>query len=90
MAKTELWWISVGGNKCEPARIVDKAIAFTIGCPDGIILAENAVDLIKQIEEDSIPLTVKESELRRLRWEQKVAADKKRGIYHGYRKFDDA
>lgn len=88
MAKTELWWISVGGNKCEPARIVDKTTAFTIGCPDGIVLADNAVDLIQRIEEESIPLTVKESELRRLRWEQKVRADEARGIRHGYRTFE--
>jgi hypothetical protein len=43
----ELWWVSVGGNKCEPARVlyhpdgpstaqdVPRTI-FTIGCADGI------------------------------------------------------
>jgi len=86
MSKTELWWISVGGNKCEPARIVDKKTAFTIGCSDGIPIDENTIELVEQIE--VVPLTDKQAEARRKRWERKILADEKRGIYHGYRKFD--
>jgi hypothetical protein len=81
----QLWWISVGGNRCEPARVID-GMAFTIGCPDGISVAE--VEMVKEIDQRSIPLTAVASAKRAARWEAKVEADRKRGIIHGYRRFD--
>jgi hypothetical protein len=84
---TKLWWISVGGNKCEPARVVDKKTAYTIGCPDPIII-DDTIELVMEIEDQQIPLTDAQLERKRRRWERKVERDAKRGIYHGYRKFD--
>lgn len=83
--KSELWWVSVGGGDCEPARVVDdtKQI-FTIGCPDHLTEADG-VRLIKKI--DSIPKTPEQETARLEAWRRKVERDEKRGIHHGYRRF---
>lgn len=83
--KSELWWISVGGNSCEPARIVGEKI-FTIGCQDGTSIPDKGIELIERIT--YAPLTSKQSEAKRIAWDKKIERDAKRGIHHGYRKFD--
>lgn len=90
-ATTELWWVSVGGNSCEPARVMieDDGLktVYTIACGDGTILTPDCgIDLIQEMGRP--PLTPRETEKSRLAWERKRARDAKRGIYHGYRKFD--
>lgn len=84
MSKSELWWVSIGGNVCEPARVMDHAL-FTIGCPDGISKEGPGVILVEKIE--YIPDTPAQREAKRRAWERKVAEDEKRGIHHGYRRF---
>lgn len=90
---SELWWVSVGGNPCEPARIVIRPgvkggsrIIFTIGCGDGTFLADGCgIELIKKIDEArDNPTNVAQREAE---WKAKRAADIKRGVYHGYRRF---
>lgn len=87
--KSELWWVSVGGNECEPARIVTNGSVeecFTIGCNDGTILFEGC-----GIEKVSLMSTapntpLKQKENNKL-WEIQREKDRKRGITHSYRKF---
>lgn len=83
MSKSQLWWISVGGGACEPARLVDGAV-FTIGCPDPLLTAD--VEMVERI--DKVPLTPAAQEAERIAWERKVKRDEARGIHHGYRRFD--
>lgn len=92
MTKTTstLWWVSVGGNQCEPARVVlegnDRTV-FTIGCADGTLLSNTCgIELVEEI--DDIPLTPADEAKRRDEWEKKRAEDRARGIHHGYRRFD--
>lgn len=83
MAKT-YWWISVGGNECEPAVRTDDGKLFTFGCPDP--LDDTGIDLVRELC-DSAPDTPAEAERKRVAWEKKAAKDAKRGIFHGYRRF---
>lgn len=89
-SKTDLWWVSVGGNKCEPARVVSedgKQVVYTIGCPDGILVTpESGVELVEKM--DDPPLTSAASLAAKLKWERKIEREAKLGIFHGYQKFD--
>lgn len=92
---TELWWVSVGGNACEPARVVkwksvgedgvwQQTEVYTIGCPDGTpIVPGCGIELVEKI--DAIPLTPAQAEKNQKAWDRKVERDLKRGIRHGYR-----
>jgi len=81
-----LWWISVGGNKCEPAR-VEHGIVFTIGCQDGTEWTNDCgIELVERITD--IPDTPKEKLRKRRIWEKQREQDEKRGIHHGYRRFE--
>lgn len=87
MASKEYWWVSVGGNKCEPAVVTgdaDRREIFTFGCPDPLT-TEN-VELVEKMDE--APDTPKEAARKAAAWEQQREADRKRGIFHGYRSFD--
>lgn len=90
--KTELWWVSVGGTTCEPARIVregKQSRVFTIGCPDGTLIDPDCgVELVERIEKADIPLTPEGSVRAERNWQRKMARDRKAGLYHGYRRFD--
>lgn len=83
----KLWWVSVGGNKSEPARVVDDKTVFTIGCPDGIELSDGTVELVEEFV-GAPPLNKKDEAAYQKRWDRKVKRDVARGIYHGYRSFD--
>lgn len=82
----KLWWISVAGSKCEPARVEyegDKPKGFySIGCQDLHPLA--GVVLVKEIKEE-IPYTPAaqkaQETLAQKAWEA-------RGAGYRYRKFD--
>lgn len=82
MAK-EYWWISVGGESCEPAVVTDNGEVFTLGCPDPHDPA--TIEMVQKM--GWIPDTPAEAERKRKAWEAKVERDRKRGIYHGYRRF---
>ncbi len=85
MSKSKLYWVSVGGNPCEPARIVDDTV-FTIGCPDGTELTEDCgIELVEEMTE--IPLTPAGAIKAEKAWRRKVARDRKNSIHHGYRRF---
>lgn len=93
MPKTkEYWWVSVGGNNCEPAVVVKTSDGphhapdveiFTFGCPDA--LTTKSVELVEKL--DDPPDTPKQAARKQAAWDRKRAADAKRGIYHGYRTF---
>ncbi len=86
MSESELWWVSVGGNPCEPARLVDGEI-FTIGCCDptpntpdsGIILVERL--------DGAVPLNPAEAEAARKQWEKEERRREKEAEQHSYRRF---
>jgi hypothetical protein len=86
---SELWWVSVGGNECEPARIVANEggikTIYTIGCDSGTLVSEGSIVLVQQI--DDAPDTPAEAEAERIAWDKRRAADERRGISHGYRRF---
>jgi len=76
------WWVSVGGNPCEPAVVKGKQ-AWTFGCPDPF-----ALDAIELVEEMSAPPdTPAEAKRKADAWERKRAKDAANGIFHGYRRF---
>lgn len=92
---SKLYWVSVGGNTCEPARVVfttddpkrfwsQKDLVktiFTIGCPDGTVLTPDCgIILISEIS--TIPRTPSETKKAIDDW------NKRNGIRpHGYRVF---
>lgn len=87
---SELWWASVGGNTCEPIRVIKDRNGkpkewFSIGCADPHPIADEGFQLVAQI---TVPLTPEQAERKHAEWEAKVEADRKRGIIHGYRRFD--
>lgn len=87
-----LVWVSVGGNECEPARLVENngvKTVFTIGCADGTIIADGCgIEIVEARTAFYRPDTPAVAEKRRVEWEKQVARDKKRGIHHGYRRFE--
>jgi hypothetical protein len=89
--KTELWWVSVGGTTCEPARLVKEGKTshiFTIGCPDGTLIEPDCgIELVEIIETNEIPLTPEGSRKAEIAWRRKLARDRKNGVLHGYRSF---
>lgn len=87
--KTELWWVSVGGNPCEPARIVTengREMVYTIGCGDPHERSD--VECVEMVDGVDIPKTPKETARLEAAWNRKVSRDEKRGIFHHYRRFD--
>ena len=81
----EYWWVSIGGNPCEPAIVVTEEKirkAFTIGCPDPFVLPSNDCQLVRLLPKP--PDTPAEAE-------QKADAYEKQRIgmrfRHGYRRF---
>lgn len=96
--KTELWWVSVGGNMGEPARVIrhgKSAMVYTIGCADGTLVTLDAnntdaavgVTLIEEILPAAIPQTEAQAEKAWKAWRRKVKRDEAMGIHHGYRRF---
>ena|SRR6266849_5181302 len=92
----EYWWVSVGGNDCELALVVkttDGPVAetmpyteiFTFGCPDP--LTRKDVVLVKELTMLP-PDTPEKAAQRAAAWEAKRETDRKKGIIHGYRRFD--
>ncbi|MGY2995496.1 hypothetical protein [Mesorhizobium sp. URHB0026] len=90
--KNELWWVSVGGTTCEPARVVKdgkEQTVFTIGCPDGTLMAPDCgIELVEIIAKADVPLTPEGSKRAEQNWRRKMARDHKAGLHHGYRRFD--
>jgi hypothetical protein len=87
--KSELWWASIGGNKCEPIRVMRDEAGhpkewFSIGCADPHPISDG-MQLVEQITSDDIPLTPKEQEKQRKQWERD---HKQRHPLAGYRRFD--
>lgn len=85
--KKEFWWVSVGGNPCEPALVLrdsDNLTAFTFGCADAWHLPAKSFELVKEI--DCIPDTPAEAEKKQKAFERKWKADERRGVHHGYRR----
>jgi hypothetical protein len=91
---SELWWVSVGGSKCEPARVVFKVphaswtyadlikTVYTIGCPDGTVMSPDCgVEMVERME--SAPPTPKEKAALEKAW----AAKRSYSGLHGYRRF---
>lgn len=90
---SELWWVSVGGSDCEPARVVYSPkgpwtaesvprTIYTIGCADGTIFSPTCgIELVETIANPALTPTQKRE--RNELWEkQKKAAGR-----HGYREF---
>jgi hypothetical protein len=86
---SELWWVSVGGNECEPARVVTNEegikTIYTIGCNSGTLASEGSIALVERI--DDVPDTPAEAEAKRIIWEKRRAIMERRGISHSYRRF---
>jgi len=89
-AATELWWVSVGGNPCEPARMVikgDNRTVFTVGCNDGTEIMDGCgIELVEKIER--IPPTPAAKRKAEKAWLAKLARDRRNGVPHRYRRFD--
>lgn len=82
--KTELWWASIGGNPCEPVRVVrgeNGDTWFSIGCADPHPLSD-AVALVEEIE--PAPPTPKEQKRLERAWATQAKAERS----GGYRRFD--
>ena len=86
MSNDGLWWVSVGGESCEPARVVD-GVVFTIGCADGTPYDGSSIELVERIPKEKTPDTPKEAARKRVAWERQRSEEMRRGIYHGYRRF---
>lgn len=95
MSKTsELWWVSVGGNSCEPARVVTETIeleqgverhqtVYTIGCADFTLLTPRCgIELVQEIESDEIPSTPKQQRRLDRQWRAQLLSRP-----HGYKRF---
>ena len=82
-----LWWVSVGGNDPEPARVVMESgeqRIYTIGCTDSFTPGSGVL-LVEQIT--NIPLTPEKSAKAQATYMRKLARDRARGIVHSYRRF---
>jgi len=78
---SKLYWVSVGGNPCEPARLNDGKI-YTIGCADGTKYEEGCgIELVKEIFTKRIPATPIEQKKLDRAWRKRQSKN------HGYRKF---
>jgi len=89
-SKKEYWWVSIGGNSCEPAIVVrekGKLNCYTAGCPDPLDVNKVpcVVELVKEMP--FVPPTPKEAKKAAARWEKQRERDRARGIVHGYRSF---
>lgn len=84
MAKT-YWWVSVGGNDCEPAVVVDGKQVYTFGCPDPFDATDGHVEMVEEIGE--APDTPAEAARKQAKWEKQRERDRKAGLIHGYRRF---
>lgn len=82
-AKKEYWWVSVGGNPCEPAVVNHEGI-FTVGCPDAHDIA--GIELIEQM--GGVPDTPALARRKAKAWEARRKREAALGIHHGYRTFD--
>lgn len=99
-SKSELWWVSVGGSKCEPAQVVTEKLpgsggqqpivtVFTIGCTDGTVDPRlNGITLVQKIDDEDRPLTPAAKKARETLWEKRRAEERAAGIHHSYRRFD--
>lgn len=85
--KSELWWASIGGNKCEPIRIIRKNKNdfewYSIGCSDAHPCIDGIL-LIEQILNDDILHTPKEAKAA----ERKYNKQLKEMAKFSYRRFD--
>ena len=80
----QYWWVSVGGNPCEPAILIgdeEGQKVYTIGCADCFEMPHKNVELIKKMGE--APDTPEEAEKKQLKWEK----ERQRMGFHGYRIF---
>lgn len=90
--KTELWWASIGGNTCEPIRVVLEDNDgpprgwFSIGCADEHTGLEG-VELVTQIRDDDIPPTPAEKAAQEAAW-QRAQEAARASRPRGYRRFD--
>jgi hypothetical protein len=85
--KTELWWASIGGHKCEPIRVMvrdeDGPVHwFSIGCADPHPIGPGMV-LVEIIEDFEIPPRPQDAAKQRKQWEREH-----RQPGAGYRRFD--
>lgn len=82
--KSKLYWASIGGNSCEPIRVIGNEW-YSIGCQDAHPVTDS-IDLVKEIID--IPLSKKEVEIQQAKWDKE---SKNKSIFTrplGYRKFD--
>jgi hypothetical protein len=59
VTKSEIWWASVGGNSCEPVRVLTEngqKVFYSIGCGDA-----HPLDGVVLVREADPPLSPKES-----------------------------
>ncbi len=80
-----LYWVSVGGNECEPARLEDGKV-FTIGCNDGTVIEEGCgIEIVGELRGKL--RTPKEQARLKVLWEEKRKREREAGIRHRYRRF---
>jgi hypothetical protein len=84
MTKAQYWWVSVGGNPCEPAVVTGKR-AWTFGSPDPFSLPSNIIELVERMP--TPPETPAEAKNKAEAWQRKLDSDAAKGIFHGYRRF---
>lgn len=90
MGHNKLYFASIGGNPCEPIRVMFDARNqprewYSIGCQDAHPITDS-IDLVKEIID--IPLSKKEVEIQQAKWDKE---NKNKSIFTrplGYRKFD--
>lgn len=86
MAEKAYWWVSVGGNPCEPAVLVHGTKkVYTFGCPDPFNAESEHIEMVKEMT--SIPDTPAEAARKQAAWDRQRERDLKAGIAHGYRRF---
>ena len=87
MSHSKLYWASIGGNSCEPIRVMFDAVNqprewYSIGCQD-VHPITDTIELVEEITD--IPLSKKEAKEQERKW-LKEQANYVRPA--GYRKFD--
>ena len=86
MAEKSYWWVSVGGNPCEPAVLIHGSKkVYTFGCPDAFDADSDHIALVREMT--SIPDTPEEAALKQAAWERQRERDRIAGIIHRYRQF---
>lgn len=87
MGTKEYWWVSVGGNDCEPCVLSEGKI-YTFGCPDSFQPDDPGIEMVKPMAEPPLNAAQEEAHKEKRRIEYEQWRKENPGVSHGYRRFN--